>query len=380
MTSLPAKRHNILVLDNELGMGGSEKLLYDFASRFDRDRFGLGVCCLKDGGYWKNKIIELGIPYDENILGHRFDAFAFRKLARILRDREIDLIDTYVHPNTVIFAYFAKALGLVKRFVVGFHASGNPQGGRLVPAWLKPFLSEADALVALAETHRRYLVGVEGLHEDQMEIVYNGVDVDNFSPATAGEKQRLRGQFGLPESAMVFVTVASLKPIKRIDLLISAMAGVMRGRPDVRLVVVGDGPDRGALEDLALRRGIAERVVFTGIRPDVQDLLRMSDGLVLSSRQEAFPTAILEAMACGLPVVATGVGSVSDMVEAGENAVVVPAENREALGEGIAVIADNPQLAAAYGERGRQIAVSRFSVQTMCDNRQRLFERLLAEH
>jgi glycosyltransferase involved in cell wall biosynthesis len=380
MIPLPSRRHNILVLDNELGMGGSEKLLYDFTSRFDRDRFNLGICCLKDGGYWKDKIVDLGIPYYEKILGHRFDVFAFRKLARILRDNEVDLIDTYVHPNTVIFSYFAKALGLVKRFVVGFHASGNPRGGRLVPAWLKPFLSEADALVALAETHRSYLVGVEGLHEDQMEIIYNGVDMDIFSPAPGGEKERLRRQFGLPESATVFVTVASLKPIKRIDLLISAMSDVMRGRPDVYLVVVGDGPDRWALEDLARRRGIAEHVVFTGIRRDVQDLLRMSDSLVLSSRQEAFPTAILEAMACGLPVVATGVGSVGDMVQSGDNAVVVPPENREALGQGIAAIADNQSLARTYGERGRRIALSRFSVQTMCDNRQELFERLLAEH
>jgi glycosyltransferase involved in cell wall biosynthesis len=380
MTSLPARRHNILVLDNELGMGGSEKLLYDFANRFDRDRFNLAVCCLKDGGYWKDRIVELGIPYYENILGHKFDVLAFRKLARILRDGDIDLIDTYVHPNTVIFAYFAKALGLVKRFVVGFHASGNPRGGRLVPAWLKPFLSEADALVALAETHRRYLVGVEGLHEDQMEIICNGVDVDVFSPAGAGEKERLRDEFGLPGSATVFVTVASLKPIKRIDLLISAMDDVMHSRPDVRLVVVGDGPDRGALEDLARQRGLADRVVFTGIRQDVNDLLRMSDGLVLSSRQEAFPTAILEAMACGLPVVATGVGSVGDMVEPGENAIVVPPENRKALGEGIALIADNRPLARAYGEHGRFIVTSRFSVQTMCDNRQRLFDRLLAEN
>jgi glycosyltransferase involved in cell wall biosynthesis len=111
---------------------------------------------------------------------------------------------------------------------------------------------------------------------------------------------------------------------------------------------------------------------------DVEDVLHMSDGLVLSSRQEAFPTAILEGMACGLPIVSTDVGSVGDMVEPGGNAVVVRPENREALGRGIALIADDPSLAKAYGERGRRIAVERFSLETMCYNRQRLFDRLLS--
>jgi glycosyltransferase involved in cell wall biosynthesis len=376
MTSGSGKRQNVLVLDNELGMGGAEKVLFEFASRFDRDRFSLGVCCLKKGGYWKDRIVDLDIPFHENLLEHRFDVFAFRRLAAILREHEIDLIDTYVHPNTVIFSYFARALGLVRRFVVGFHASGNPEGGRLVPLWLKPFLSEADALVALAPAHQRYLVGVEGLNAEQMEIVYNGVDTEVFRPATADEKTSLRAELGISGAGTVFVTVASLKPIKRLDLLISALAAA---GPDVQLLVVGDGPDRFSLERLAADLGIAERVEFTGMRADVDKLLRAADALVLSSRQEAFPMAILEAMASGLPVIATDVGSVRDMVEPDRSAVVVPREDREALAAAVALLSRDRNLARKLGERGRRIAEKRFGIDTMCANRQRLFDRLLAQ-
>jgi glycosyltransferase involved in cell wall biosynthesis len=381
MVNTTTDRRGILVLDNELGMGGSEKLLYDFAARFDRSRFDVGICCLKDGGYWKDRMIDLGLPFDERILRHKFDASAFRALARIIRDRRVELIDTYAHPNTVIFSYLAKAFGMVKRFVVNFHATGNPEGGRLVPTWLKPFLGDADALVALAETHRRYLVEVEGLHDGQIVVIHNGVDTERFRPAADAEGLNLRSSFGFAPEDTVLVNVASLKPAKRIDLLIEATAGLILSRGDVRLLLVGDGPSRGDLEALAGRLGIAGNVTFAGIRDDVDVLLRMSDALVLSSRRgtETFPTVVLEAMASGLPVVTTDVGSVRDMVEENRNALIVPPEDRGALAGAVAALVGDASKRKAFGARGRHIVLEHFGVDAMCENRQLLFERLLVD-
>jgi glycosyltransferase involved in cell wall biosynthesis len=378
MSATPTKRHRVLVLENELGMGGSEKLLYDFISRFDRSRFWVGVCCLKNGGYWKDRIVELGIPFYENILRHKFDALAFRKLARILREEEVDLIDTYAHPNTVILSYFAKAFGLAKRFVVAFHATGNLEGGRLVPTYLKPFLGGADALIALADRHRRYLVEKEGLHEKQMVVIHNGVDTERFRPPSGNGESDMRGRFGIDADDFVLTTVASLKPVKKIDLFLNAAAGVVRARRDVRVLLVGDGPDRGRLQSIAGQLGIEDRVIFAGMRDDVDRVLRMSDALVLSSRTEALPTAVLEAMATGLPVVATDVGSVRDMVEDGRSAFVVPPGDRDALSQAISALVADRERARSFGERGRRIVLERFSVGTMVENRQRLFERLIS--
>jgi glycosyltransferase involved in cell wall biosynthesis len=377
MESKTVKRREILVLDNELGMGGAEKLLYEFAARFDRSRFDVGICCLKDGGYWKDRMVELGLPFHEQILRHRFDAAAFRALARIIKERRVELIDTYAHPNTVIFSYFAKVLGLVKRFVVNFHATGNVEGGRLVPTWLKPFLGEADALVALAETHCRYLVEVEGLHSGQIVVIHNGVDTDRFRPPEGDEKTDIRSSFGFGPGDAVLTTVASLKPVKRIDLLLDAMAGLLRSRGDVKLLLVGDGPDRAQLEALAASLGIADNVTFAGVRDDVDAVLRMSDALLLSSRTEAFPMVVLEAMASGLGVVTTDVGSVRDMVEENRSALVVPPEDRGALADAVERLVADPSKTQEFGARGRQIVVERFGVDGMCDNRQLLFERLL---
>jgi hypothetical protein len=131
-------QYRILILENEFGLGGSEKKLFEFISRADRSRVHIAVCCLKQGGYFKPKLEAIGVPFYDGLLSHRFDAPAFRDLESVLRRERTQLIYTFTHPNTVIFAYLARMRGLVDRFVVSYHATGNPQGGRLVPLYLRP--------------------------------------------------------------------------------------------------------------------------------------------------------------------------------------------------------------------------------------------------
>lgn len=370
------KKHNVLVLDNELGMGGSENLLYDFVSRVDRERFAVKVCCLKEGGYFKDRLIDLGIPFYDRLLAHKYDAWAFKKLSRIIEEESVHLIDTFAHPNTVLFAYLAKTFGLVERFVVSFHATGDAAGGRLVPRYLKPFLRDADALVALAREHKRYLADREGLDRHKIEVIYNGVDTRTYFPAEP--HGGLRRGLGVEPGATLVTTVASLKPIKNVDLLLRAAKRILQATPAAAFLVVGDGPDREDLERLARELGIGDRVIFTGVRDDVAALLRSSDIFVLSSRTEAFPVVVLEAMASGLPVVTTDAGSVKEMVEDGGSAFVVPTENEAALSGAISKLIGDRDTARVFGERGRSIVEERFRVETMCARRERLFERVLS--
>jgi glycosyltransferase involved in cell wall biosynthesis len=370
------KKYNILVLDNELGMGGSENLLYEFAGRVDRSRFDVKVCCLKEGGYFRNRLVDLGVPFYDRLLNHKYDALAFRKLARILEKESVDLIETFAHSNTVLFAYFAKTLGIVKRFVVSFHATGTASGGNLVRPYLKPFLREADALLALAREHKRYLAEREGLSTFKIEVIHNGVDTGTYFAGPPDEA--VRRELAVDQGDTLVTTVASLKPLKGVDLLLRAARRVLRTNRAVTFLIVGDGPERSNLERLAGVLDIGERVRFVGVRGDVPALLRSSDMFVLSSRTEAFPLVVLEAMASGLPVVATGVGSVREMVEDGISAIVVPPEDSNALADAIVRIIDDEELARAFGDEGRRIVERRFRVETMCHKREELFARLLA--
>jgi glycosyltransferase involved in cell wall biosynthesis len=370
-------QYRILILDNELGMGGAETNLRDFIAHSDRSRLALSVCCLKQGGHFKAEIEKLGVPFHDRLLKHRFDAAAFRQLATILREERIQLIDTFTHPNTVAFAWWAKRRGIVERVVVSYHAVGSPDGGRLVPHYLRPLLRECDALVALSQSHRHYLVEKEGLPDRLMQVIPNGVDTRQFAPPSAEERAARRGEFGFTADDVVFVALGSLKPIKRIDLLLRAASFAMKKNSQVRVLLVGDGPDRAMLEALANELGIAPRVTFAGLRSDASTVIKAADALVISSRSEAFPKAVLEAMSTGLPVIATDVGSVREMVEDGASAMVVPGGDETALASAIESMAASSDKRAASGARGREIVMQKFTIEKMCAAREQLFDSLL---
>ncbi|MDH4038848.1 MAG: glycosyltransferase [Candidatus Krumholzibacteria bacterium] len=375
MTSEP---HRILILNNEFHMGGLEKKLVEFLARSDRSRFQYAVCCLKEGGHFKPEIEAMGIPFYEHLLRHRFDALAFRSLEEVLRLERSELIYTFTHPNTVLFAYLARMRGLVERVVVSYHATGNRRDGRQVPQYLLPLVRRFDALVAVAEAHKRYLVEEEGLPGGKIRVIYNGVDATRYRPALTGEREDVRAALGIPAGAFVMMAVASLKELKRLDLLLSSAAPRLRREPAAHLVLVGKGPERERLEALARELGVHERTHFLGVRDDVETVLRAADLVVLSSRTEAFPNVVLEAMATGLAVVTTDVGSVREMVEPEDSAIVVPPGDEAALARAIERLAGDATLRIRFGARGREIVEERFRIDAMRDARERLFEELLS--
>lgn len=368
--------HRLLILDTELQMGGKEKLLVEFLSRVDRSRFHVAVCCLLPGGHFKERIVAMGVPFYDSLLHHRFDALAFRELEGVIRAEKTQIVETFAHPNTVIFSFLARLRSLVERVVVSHHAVGTEAS--LVRPYLRPLMRRMDAHIAVAEMQKRRLVDAEGLREGSVRVIYNGVDAGAFRPAAASERAGARRALGLSDDAVVLMAVGSLKPIKGVDVLLRAVSPVMHARHEVRLVLAGDGPDRGMLQGLAGDLGIAERVAFLGLRDDIDVLLRAADALVLASRSEALPMALLEAMAAGLPVVATRVGGVPEVVEPDRSGALVAPDDAGALGGAIERIVADADLRRAWGQRGRAIVENRFRIETMCEHRMSLFEELLS--
>jgi glycosyltransferase involved in cell wall biosynthesis len=368
----------VLILDNEFNMGGKERVFVQYLARADRKRFHFAVCCLKEGGYFKDTLIGMGIPVYERILRHRYDALAFRGLARVLREERPDLIYTFSHPNTVIFSYLARQQGLAPHFVVSYHAMGDTGGTRQVTPYLRPLLRRADALLAVAEIQKNYLVETEHLPREKIRVIHNGVDTTRFQPAPAGERAALRAELGIGEQDVAVIAVASLKPLKRIDALLTAAARLAQTGIPLRVIIAGDGSERAALEKLAADLGMGAAVAFLGNRDDVNRLLQASDVFVLASRTEAFPNVVLEAMATGLAVVTTDVGSVREMVEPDASALLVNSGDDAALEAALKRLAGDAALRARLGRRGREIVNERFRFDTMCQKREEMFEDVIS--
>ncbi len=370
------KPRTVLILDNSLDMGGLEKKLFDFISRIDKSRYRVVICCLKQGGYFKEALESLGTPFYERLLGHKYDLTAFGKLKRILAAEKVDLIYSFVHPNTLILSNLARRLGLVKGLIMSIHATGSPSGGRLIGYRQRPFLSRVNRFLAVAHAHKRYLVEIEGLKEDKIEVIHNGVDIDRYYPGPAD--LALRQELGIQKEERVVVTVASLRPVKQIDNLLRAIPAVLAERPNTRFLLVGDGSERGRLIELARDLGILKQVTFAGIRNDINAILRLGDYFVLPSGTEAFPNVLLEAMASGLPIVTTDVGSVRELVTDRESAYIVPPGRPDDLSRAVNMLLSDEETANTFKERGRRIVEERFTLKQMCEKRERVFDSVLA--
>ena len=234
-------------------------------------------------------------------------------------------------------------------------------------------LRRADALISDGWAAKQ-LPAVVGQPVDD---VLKGVDTELFTPN--GPDQRRRD--GL-EGRRVVLCVTRLVPIKNLPLLVEAMADVRRDREDVVLVVVGEGPQRAVLNARAHALGLAGAVLFPGYaaQEDTPAWYRTADVFALSSDFDNSPNVVLEAMACGLPVVATDVGGLRDYIDPPRNGLLVPKGSRVDLAAALRAFIDDPQRARETGLRNRQEAIEKFSWSVSAARMLSVYERIIAEY
>ena len=217
----------------------------------------------------------------------------------------------------------------------------------------------------------------EGFPESRVHVIPNGVDTRRFQPPV--DAQATRRDLGIPLAAPVVGILAALRPEKNHELFLTAARRVTAEVPEARFVVIGDGPRRGPLEQLAEQLEIADRVHFLGNRSDVPEVLGAIDVLALTSHNEANPVSILEAMSVGTPVVATDVGSVSESVDHFVTGFLTRPGDETELAERLIELLDEPLKARAMGDRGRRVVERCWSLESMVTGYERLLDQLYTE-
>jgi glycosyltransferase involved in cell wall biosynthesis len=305
-------------------------------------------------------------------------ALAARAVAA-LRDR-IDVVHAHQLLSPASAAVTAAALG-GPPFVVTAHASGDigdvaslARQGRLGRGRLLALRHLASAFVAVSAPIRGELEGA-GIPPSRVRSIPNGVDTRRFSPAEPGERRRRRRELGLPPVPAV-IYAGRLSPEKGVDVLIDAWADARRRGVVGTLCLVGDGPERGALERRARDHGVLGAVRFAGPADDVAPWLAAADAFVLPSRTEGLSVALLEAMSSGLAVVATDVGGTRDA--AGGAAVLVPPAEPRALAEALAAVLAEGGPARALGDSARRRVLSRFGIERVARQHLALYREVAA--
>ena len=299
-------------------------------------------------------------------------------LRRVIRKHNVDIL----HPTHV--PIFSPDTILMKRMGVKVIFSDQSSRVPVDRSWLKEKAARAknrlvsywiDTIIADAEFIKTDLITKVGVTPRKIEVIYNGVNAGRFdsNKKTALDKESL----GIPQDHRVVTTVANCIPEKGLDVFLKAAKEVLENGPKATFVVVGDGPLLDDLKQLASSLGISPSTAFLGLRDDVHDVLALSDVFVLCSMwEEAHALVILEAMAAGLPVVASNIGAIPESVVDGVTGVLFPRGDAGALADGITALLENEDLRSKMGAAGRQRVEDHFTIERWVEDTIRLYEKI----
>jgi glycosyltransferase involved in cell wall biosynthesis len=353
------------------GVGGQERVALDLAGR--QLALGHGVTAFSlappPDGPLAADFHAAGVATETVSKGPRLDPTLVVRLAARLRRRGADVVHTH---NPLALIYGAPAAALAGAAIVHTKHGENLDTGRQV-LLRRAAATLVDAFVAVSETTAESARATRDVAPHKLSVVANGVDLARFGPDGAARAE-VRRELGLAGDAWVVGTVGRLVDLKNQALLIRALAPTNQ-----HLVLVGDGPERTALERLVAELGAAARVHFAGRRADVPRWLRAFDVFALPSRSEGLPLVVPEAMATALPVVATRVGGVPQVVDDGSTGFLVASEDEVALRDRLVELARDRERARAFGARARALALERYSLDRMSEAYLALYRGALAE-
>jgi sugar transferase (PEP-CTERM/EpsH1 system associated) len=373
----PAPTPLVVHLIYRLDFGGLETLLVDCINHMPPERYRHAIVCLTDYTAFADKItrpnVELYALHKQPGLGLGIHV----KLFKLLRALRPAILHTY-NFACAEYAVPAWAAGVPVRIHAehGRDAS-DPQGLNRKHNFLRRALVPwIDRYVPVSHDLARWLQNVVNIPAAKSQLIMNGVDTVRFAPNLPAATMPWAGV----DKPFVIGTVGRLQDVKDQATLIEAFALLCAARPaaraGLRLAVVGDGPLRARLEQKAQDAGVADLVWFAGARNDIPELMRSFDLFALSSIAEGTPVTLLEAMACGVPVVATAVGGIPEVVQDGVNGALVPASNAQALAEALGRYVDDRARQAAHGAVARETIERHYSVAAMVGAYTALYDQL----
>ena len=356
-----------------LKTGGAERQFLELAKGIDRDRFGVVLICLYELGEFGVQIRESGIRSYFDLLKHRFSFRSIRKLAEILRREKIDVVFLWNTPLTMIYGIAAAKMAGLHRIVAVVHNTGYVERKFRTDMINRLLMRFVKKVVATGLPHKDYIVRKEHVPVEKIEVIYNGVEIKNYELSI--NKQKKKEELGIPRDTKVVGIVARLHKAKRHDVFLTAAKSILAEYENVHFIIVGEGDERERVAGLIARLDLARHVELLGLRKDIAEIYHVLDVAVLSSDPlvETMPLAVIEAMSSSVPVVATNVGSLSDMVIDGDNGFLVEPGAAEDLAKAVLKLLKDGGLAARMGRRGHEIACEKFSREAMVKGYEALF-------
>lgn len=362
---------------HSLNVGGAEVLAGNLARRL-RDRYRFVFFCLDEAGPGAERLRDDGFVVE--VIGRRngLDWRCPLRLAARWRHHGVQLVQA--HQYTPFF------YALLARLRRGRTPVIFTEHGRHFPDFPRPkrklanrmLLRRRDHVVAVGRSVKEALIDNEGISAHRIEVIPNGIDTERFRPSESS-RMDVRAELGIGPEDYLVLMVARLDPIKDHLTAIRAAALARTKVPGLKLVLVGDGPERGTIENYVRERNLGSLVHLLGTRHDVPRLLTGADTLLLTSVSEGIPLTVIEAMATGVPVIGTSVGSMADVVTESVGRLAA-ALDAEALAGHLVNLGSSGCIRRSMGGEGRARANAEFSEVGMATKYSQLFDRAMGRN
>ena len=358
--SQPRKR--ILYVNHCMAMGGIENMIVDFTRHVPLDEFDPHVAVFEGGGSLE-RVLETGhVPVHHLNKREGIDFGLLFRLRRLIQAQGVDVIHSHNYSAWLYACLAARGIGNVIHVHTEHSEVDLFQRRYFAERWLSRFTSY---VVAVSRHVHDVMIHDIGISPRRVRLIYNGVNTTRFAP-NANARDASRRGLGLSPNQVVIGVVARLAVIKNHEALLRAYASLSQ-EPGNRacLIIVGDGPERAALEQVAYGLGVTSGVTFLGERHDVPELLNAFDIYALTSFNEGMSLTLLEAMSAGLPVVATAVGGNVEIVEEGVTGYLVPSGDVGSLSERLRYLVASPDVRTLMGQAARARVLRLFDQQGM---------------
>jgi len=345
-------------------MGGAERLLVDIVKNLDRDNFSASVICLKRFGFWGMELKKQGTPLFLAGWGKFFWLFGFLNLVKILKKEKPDIVHTHLF-GADVFGILAARLAGVKVIIATEHNLNYQEGflKRFIKSWTMGF---AQKIVAVSEAVRNYAVSSGRIPKEKIEIIYNGVELEKFLNAERKYEKK---------NEIIVGSIGRLTEQKGFDFLIEA--GALLKDEKINFFIAGEGKDRKKLEKQIKKGNLGDKIKLLGWQKDTKEFFDSLDIFVLPSRWEGFGIAILEAGLAGLPVIASKVDGIKEIIQDNADGLLFEKGNVRELAEKINYLAGNPEEREKLAVNLRNKVKEKFSIEKIVREYENLYLRLL---
>ncbi len=355
------RKINVIHLVEELTIGGLEKVLASIVLNLNKKKFNVSVWCLREGGYFADKLVKEGIDVKILHIYTSRNPLSIYKLYRLLKIHQFDIIHTH--------AYSAGIIGRISAFLAGVPVIISHNHSiydfynryyHLVE-WILSLIT--DRVICISEEVNRFTNETQRINSRKLITIHNGIDDDCAVIENRGSD--LKNELGISLNHSVIGTIAHLEEHKGHKYLLEAASLLLSSKRDISFLFVGEGTLKEKLKKLCVDLKIENNIIFVGERSDISEILFSIDIFVLPSLREGLGLAILEAMACGKPVIATNVGGIPEIVKDGVSGILVPPKDPKSLYRAMSDLLDDREKCEEMGRFGKRVYDESFRARTM---------------